>query len=288
MTAARSPSLARYVDRWAPDPVTAEDDLAPTFANRLAATLDIDHLFNAGDQLPLLWHWVYFTEWASASSLGDDGHPRSGAFLPPIPNRRRMFGGGRVAVSMPLVLGTPTVRQSSIAAVTPRLGRSGELLFVTVRHQYIQNGTTAVVEEQDIVYRSDAGAASNHSRCSVPLGESAGEWSIRPVTNAPLLFQFSALTANAHRIHYDAPYATTVEGYPGLVVHGPLLAIYMAEVPRRHLGGETIKHFEFKLTRAVFVEDPIDVQGTREGDDITLGVVGGGNAVHASARAVLA
>lgn len=278
--------LAHYVEGWQPAPLTAEEALAPETAQRLAATLDLDDRCAAGAALPPLWHWVYFTEWPSTAELGPDGHPRAGHFLPPLPNRRRMFAGGRLTVTSPLVLGRPAERQSAVTAIRVKSGRTGELLFVTVRQEYRQDGELRLAEEQDIVYRSDDGATTSFTRAAASLAASSAPWSARPETHPALLFRFSALTANAHRIHYDQQYAEDVEGFPALVVHGPLLAVYMAELVRAQ--GKAIAAFEFRLSKPVFVGDPIEVQGVPDGDTVSLAVASGAGDIHASATATFA
>ncbi|CAN5496045.1 MaoC family dehydratase N-terminal domain-containing protein [soil metagenome] len=277
--------LSGYVEGWAPEPLSTADPLAPETAQRLAATLDLDEQFVAGDALPPLWQWVYFTEWPVTGELGPDGHPLAGHFLPPIPHRRRMFAGGRLTMTSPLLLGRPAERQSAVTAIRVKSGRTGELLFVTVRQEYHQDGELRLAEEQDVVYRSDAGAATSFTRDTAPLPEPSAPWWSRPKTDPALLFRFSALTANAHRIHYDEHYTTSVEGFPALVVHGPLLAVYLAELVRAQQ--KTVRAFEFRLTKPVFVGDPFDVQGTPDGNAVSLAVVSGDGSVHASATAAI-
>jgi 3-methylfumaryl-CoA hydratase len=280
--------LARFVENWSPAPEVVHDDLTPTSAAHLAATLDVAETVEYGTALPLLWQWVYFNGWAPTAALGDDGHLREGRFLPPIPHRRRMFAGGRVEVNAPLVLGVPAQRHSHVTAVIPKTGRSGSMLFVTVRQEFHQNGELMLVEEQDVVYRSGDGAAPRaHERSTRPFVEPGVSGSMRPVTTALLLFRFSALTANAHRIHYDQPYATGVEGYPGLVVHGPLLAIYMAGLLPTMADGRTVKRFEYRFLRPVFVGDPIEVAGSVDGNSVSVKVVGSSGVEHATGRAVV-
>lgn len=278
--------LGQYVAGWRPEPVTTDDGLAPVTAQRLAATLDIGETFNAGSELPPLWHWAYFTDWPTTAALGPDGHPEAGHFLPPIPARRRMFAGGRLTVTAPLVLGEATRRQASVRDVRVKSGRTGELMFVTVRQEFHQNGALRLVEEQDIVYRSDTGSATSFTRVAADLPAPSTPWSARPQTHPALLFRFSALTANAHRIHYDEQYACGVEGFPALVVHGPLLALYMAELVRAQ--GYSMREFEFRLSKPVFVGDPIEVQGTPDGDTVALAVASGDGSVHASAHCRMA
>jgi 3-methylfumaryl-CoA hydratase len=283
-----SDALARHIADWSPQPVEFSDPLMPQRASDLAATLDLDEPFAAGSALPPLWQWVYFAEWPRTAELGVDGHPRDGHFLPPIPNRRRMFAGGRTTISSPLVLGEPAVRRSEIAGTAVKHGSTGELLFVTVRSSYRQGETVRLVEEQDLVYRSDHGSSTAFSRATEPLGAQSSPWAAEPIPNSALLFRFSALTANAHRIHYDQPYATATEGFPALVVHGPLLAIYMAELLRAHDPQRRVARFDFRLRRPVFLGDRFRVQGEPADPDVNLSVVSGSDAVHATATATYA
>jgi 3-methylfumaryl-CoA hydratase len=280
--------LREFIAGWTPAPATASDVLSAQRVQQLAATLDIDELFVDGSPLPPLWHWAFFLDWPRTEVLGPDGHPRDGDFLPPIPNRRRMFAGGRLTVEAPLLVGRHVTRQSEIAGAAVKHGRTGEMFFMTVRHSYIQGDSLRMVEEQDLVYRSDAGASTTFGRAAEDLAASTAPWSTCPVTNPQLLFRFSALTGNAHRIHYDEAYTTGTEGYPGLVVHGPLLALYMAELVRSATAGDTIRDFSFRLQRPVFVGDPIRVEGTPSGSSIRLAVVSGAATVHATATAVRA
>lgn len=281
-------TLARHIADWAPEPVESSDPLTPQRATDLAATLDLDEEFGAGFAVPPLWQWIYFTEWPRTAELGADGHPRDGHFLPPIPNRRRMFAGGRTTISAPLVLGEPAVRRSEIAGTAVKHGSTGELLFVTVRSSYRQNETVRLVEEQDLVYRSDDGSTTAFTRATEPLAAQSTPWAAEPTPNPALLFRFSALTANAHRIHYDEAYTTATEGFPALVVHGPLLAIYMAELLRAQEPQRRVGRFDFRLRRPVFLGDRIRVQGEPADDAVNLSVVSGSGAAHATAAATYA
>jgi 3-methylfumaryl-CoA hydratase len=281
---AATTSLADYVADWHPQPVLVEDTIAAAGVNRLAATLDLDQRFRDGDALPLLWQWIFFLDWPRTSELGPDGHPRDGVFLPPIPNRRRMFAGGRVTVHTPLRIGLPAQRHSEVAAKNVKHGRTGEMLFVTVRHTYRQDGAECITEEQDLVYRSDDGTSTPFARSTEPAAASTAPWSAHPHTHPGLLFRFSALTGNAHRIHYDEAYTTGVEGFPALVVHGPLLAVYMAELLRAHAPA-AVARFEFRLQKPVFVGDDIRVEGTPSDSGVELAVVSGSESRHAAATA---
>jgi 3-methylfumaryl-CoA hydratase len=285
-TGAPSTGLGEFVADWHPEPTEVSEVITARRANELGATLDLDEEFCDGDALPLLWQWTYFLDWPKTDALGPDGHPLNGHFLPPIPNRRRMFAGGRAGVSAPLILGLPTTRHSEIAGTAAKYGRTGELLFVTVRHEYRQENSVRLVEEQDLVYRSGGGSATPFSRVTEPLAEPFEPWTAEPHTHPALLFRFSALTGNAHRIHYDESYTTGTEGFPGLVVHGPLLAMYMAELVRSRAAGR-IESLEFRFKKPVFVGDHIRVQGTPSGNGIELSVVSGTGNEHATARVLL-
>ncbi len=281
-------TLGPFVENWKPGETCKEDTLPCERARQLAATLDIREVLKIGDPLPPLWQWIYFGEWLPTAELGADGHPRDGHYLPPIPHRRRMFAGGRLTMNAPLFLGRPTERRSTVQSVAAKKGSAGELLFITLRHEYRQEDVVCAAEEQDLVYRSaEAGSVAAPSRRTdmVPLNTSA-PWSAKPIINPPLLFRFSALTANAHRIHYDSDYATGTEGFPALVVHGPLLALYMAELLRANVNGRILRSFEFRLRKPVFVDEQICVEGTPAGDTVELAVVGGGG-VRATAKGLL-
>ncbi|MFJ8109103.1 hypothetical protein [Streptomyces sp. NPDC096132] len=263
--AGKNTSLASHVESWRPEPVRDEDALPPGPAAALSALLDLPEAAAApGEPLPPLWQWLYFLHWPPQRALGPDGHPRDARFLPPIPGRRRMFAGGRCEIGEPLRLGEPAERVSGLAAVTPKHGRSGELLFVTERQEFRQHGRTCLVEEQDIVYRSGDGAPPSRpvtvDDTAVP--EPEGPWLSRLRPDETLLFRFSALTANAHRIHYDAPYCRDVEGYPGLVVHGPLLALLMLELVRAHAPRRRVRSLSYRLHRPAFAGEHLLADGT--------------------------
>ncbi|WP_330281258.1 hypothetical protein [Streptomyces sp. NBC_00588] len=241
---------------WRPDDVRTTDPLDPAPAAALSAVLDLPAPAAAdGEPLPPLWHWLYFLSWPRRSALGADGHPRDSGFLPPLPQRRRMFAGGRLEVAAPLTAGRPAQQHSRVSRVVPKRGRSGNLLFVTVRSEYRQDGRLCLTEEQDLVYRSGgappvppAAALDTESRPSAGTSPWQQEWRTDPA----LLFRFSALTANAHRIHYDTPYTTGVEGYPGLVVHGPLLVLAMLELVRREQPDRPVRTLSYRLNRPAF------------------------------------
>lgn len=232
-------------------------------AAALAATLDRrEPEPPPGCDLPPLWHWLYFNPMAPAGEIGPDGHPRRGGFLPPVPLPRRMWAGGRLQIHHALQIDDEVQRLSRITDVSVKQGRTGPLVFVTVRHEITNARGLAVTEEQDLVYRDQpaAGAPSPQAQ-PAPAGE---QFSRVVVPDPVLLFRYSALTFNGHRIHYDRPYAMQVEGYAGLVVHGPLLATLLLDLLRRERPAATVRAFSFKAKRPVFDLHPFALCGRRD------------------------
>ena len=224
----------------------------------------------AGEALPLGWHWLYLLDHAAQADLGPDGHPVRGVFpTPPAPGLRRMWAGGALTTLAPLVAGAETTRLSRVRDSTTKNGRSGVLVFLTVEHEFSQRGEMVLVERQDIVYREPS--TRPETETTPTIGDDAalatGDWSI-PVTPS-LLFRFSALTYNAHRIHYDRDYARTQEGYPGLVTHGPLQALAMAESLRAHPDVDTSSPatFEYRLVSPLFEHQGLVVRSDVDGDE---------------------
>ncbi len=219
---------------------------------------------NDGDEIPPGWQWLYFLPRPQASEIGPDGHAERGGFLPPIELPRRMFGGGRMTFHSPLRIGERLRRESEIASVTEKSGRSGRLVFVTVAHRIYGEGGLAIEEENDIVYREAAGQAKTIP--GAPADLAGYEWQRRIEPDPVLLFRFSALTFNGHRIHYDLPYVTEVEGYPGLVVHGPLTAMLLLELARRAAPDRVIESYWFQAMRPLFVPNPLTLAGRPDAD----------------------
>jgi 3-methylfumaryl-CoA hydratase len=230
----------------------------------LAATLDRDDPPPApGDALPPLWHWLYFLPTARQSQLGPDGHPQRGGFLPPVPLPRRMWAGGRFSFQQPLRLGEAITRVSTIRDVSMKQGRSGALIFVVVRHEVSGANGLALTEEHDIVYREAAAAGEAPPAPQPPapqMAPASAAWQRAIEADDVLLFRYSALTFNGHRIHYDRRYVTAEEGYPGLIVHGPLLATLLVDLLRRHHPGD-LKSFKFRALAPTFDTTPFAVCG---------------------------
>ncbi|MFE5682323.1 MaoC family dehydratase N-terminal domain-containing protein [Streptomyces sp. NPDC056512] len=268
-------ALARYLDAWAPAPVSLDDPVAAAPVAALSQVLDQEAaVATEGEPLPPLWHWLHFLEWPAQRELGADGHPAHGHFLPPLPDRRRMFAGGRAEFTAPLRVGVPARRTSSLAKVEIKRGRTGEMAFVTVRHEIAQEGETRVTEEQDLVYRTgeDEGRSGGFG---LDLGEAEpadSDWQLILRPSPTLLFRYSALTANAHRIHYDEPYVRDVEGYPGLVVHGPLLVQLMLELARREAPEREIHTLSYRLRKPVFAGEQVCALGDVADDGGSAGL----------------
>ena len=256
---------------WIGRSETLHDTLGPTPVLALAATLDHPAPpVTPGTPLPPLWHWLYFLPLHRQSEIGPDGHAKRGGFLPPVPLPRRMWAGSQFEFREPLCVGDAVVRTSTIDKVARKQGRSGELVFVTVRHELRRHGSLepALVEFHDIVYRD----ARRPGDVEPPPQPAPGDahWQREVVPDDVLLFRYSALTFNGHRIHYDRRYVTEVEGYPGLVVHGPLIATLLLDLLRRELPDAQVAAFQFKALRPTFDGPPMRVCGRREGASVRL------------------
>jgi 3-methylfumaryl-CoA hydratase len=259
-----------HLRKWIGREESAADEITSAPAALLAATLDRpDPEPRRGDVLPLLWHWLYFLPRHRHSDLAPDGHAKRGGFLPPVPLAHRMWAGGRFEFFRSLRIGEHFRRTSRIADVTLKQGRSGPLVFVTVRHEIGNEPGIALVEEQDIVYR-DAASVYPASPAPPPAAPDGQEWEreIRP--GDVLLFRYSALTFNSHRIHYDRRFATSVEGYPGLVVHGPLIATLLLDLLRSNLPEANIAKFSFRAVSPLFDTATFRICGKPEGDTVRL------------------
>jgi len=261
----------KHLQDWIGRQETRRDVLTATPVAALSATLDRDDPApTPGTALPPLWHWLYFTPLTRHSELGVDGHARRGGFLPPVPLPRRMWAGGRLDFLQPLRVGDAVTRTSTIRDVTVKHGRTGALVFVCVRHEFSTPQGLALAEEHDIVYR-DAPQPGAPAPEPTPAPAPRNEQFSREIVPDPvLLFRYSALTFNGHRIHYDRSYVTGVEGYPGLIVHGPLIATLLLDLLRRNLPNAQVKHFSFKAVRPTFDIHPFIVCGKVEGKTVTL------------------
>lgn len=241
------------LQQWIGKSESTADVISATPYAALSATLDWPaERPPAGTVLPALWHWLYFLPLYRQSEVGADGHAKRGGFMPPVPLPRRMWAGSQFSFHQPLQIGDEVVRTSTIADVTEKDGRTGPLVFVKVRHEIRKNGATevALTEFHDIVYRE---AAKADDIAPPPkAAPAASQWERKIVPDDVLLFRYSALTFNGHRIHYDRRYVTAVEGYPGLIVHGPLIATLLLDRLRREKPNAEVSNFEFRALRPTF------------------------------------
>lgn len=265
------------ISEWVGREEVRTDAIDPARSNALQAALGRPaEAIGAGDALPLLHHWLYFWDVPPPERTGVDGHPARGEFLPPIAAPRRMWASGSLVFHAPLKAGESASRVSTIRSIETKTGRSGTLVFVTVDHEISSGGRPAISEEQVLVYR-EAGKGG------APLPEASNPpdrpWCETIMPDPVLLFRYSALTMNSHRIHYDSPYATQQEGYPGLVVHGPLQATLLADLARRHCDAP-LASFAFRGQAPAFAGVPLHLCGapgerggeleTRQGETVAM------------------
>jgi len=258
-----------YLGEWIGKTESRTDVVTSTPIAALAATLDRDDPYpQAGATLPSLWHYLYFLPINRQSEIGADGIVERGVFLPPVPLPRRMFGGSRQEFHHPLRVGDRISRVSRIAEVNQKQGRSGPLVFVLVRHEINNGQGIAVTEEQDVIYRENP-----KPNDVVPAPQKAPEnadWVREIRTDEVMLFRYSALTFNGHRIHYDFPYASKVEGYSQLLVHGSLIVVLLHDLLRRSLPNATLARFSSRSVRPLLNRVPFSVCGRVESDGKTV------------------
>jgi 3-methylfumaryl-CoA hydratase len=259
---------------WIGRSQTLHDTVTAAPVAGLTATLDHPEApVPPGTALPYLWHWLYFLPMHRQSEIGPDGHARRGGFLPPVPLPRRMWAGSQFEFHAPVRVGDAVERRSTIADVSVKDGRTGRLVFVKVRHEVRCNGNSepAIVEFHDIVYREAKKPGDvEPPPQAAPGGAGPDFWQRTIVPDDVLLFRYSALTFNGHRIHYDRKYVTEVEGYPGLIVHGPLIATLLMDLLRRNLPDADVATFRFKAVRPTFDLHPFKVNGQRHGNEVKL------------------
>ena len=262
-----SASLGAWIGRSE----TMHDVAGRTPVAALTATLDHPPAeLPPGTALPPLWHWLYFLPIHRQSEIGADGHAKRGGFLPPVPLPRRMWAGSQFEFVSPIRIGDRLTRTSTIEDVTSKEGRTGSLVFVKVRHEVRCNeaAAPALIEFHDIVYR-DAKRPGDKEPAPQPA-PSGAPWQREIVPDDVLLFRYSALTFNGHRIHYDRKYVTEVEGYPGLIVHGPLIATLLMDLLRRQMPDADVAAFRFKAVRPTFDLHPFKVNGALQEDGRTV------------------
>lgn len=277
--------VAQY-QAWVGRSETAEDIVTPHAVRGMRALLDLEAVASEGEELPPAWHWLFTNPAAPQSKLGPDGHPVRGGFLPPIALPRRMWAGSSVEFHAPIRVGDRLSRVSTLESVTAKTGSTGQLVFVIVRHEIKSSSGGRTVDVQRIVYR-EAQAGGNVAPARTDQLPPPGEFSRTVQPDEVMLFRFSALTFNGHRIHYDHPYTTQVEGYPGLVVHGPLIALVMLDCLHRHKPAAQVLGFEFTPKRPTTMPLPMTAHGRQEGKVCRLWTESGG-AVASVATATLA
>jgi len=274
------------LQEWVGKTETRTDRVTAAPMAALAATLDRDDPEpREGDILPPLWHWLYFLPIAKHSELAADGHPHKGGFLPPVELPRRMWAGTRLEIHQPLRVGDAITRTSRIADVRLKEGRTGPLVFVVVRHEIAGPAGHALTDEHDIVYRDRPQPGQS---VGAPAAPESCAWKRTIQPDEVLLFRYSALTFNGHRIHYDRRYATEAEGYPGLIVHGPLIATLLMDLVRRNRPDEAVMQFAFRAVSPLFDGSPFSVCGQPEDNGKTIRVwaqnANGGLAMDATAQ----
>lgn len=252
-----------HLKTWIGRTETVHDVATVVPLRALSATLDSERAeANTGTEVPPCWHWLYFLPVHRQSEIGPDGHAKRGGFLPPVPLPRRMWAGSRIAFKSPLRASQSISRTSRIEDVRMKEGRTGPLVFVNVHHEIHADGQIAIYEEHDIVYRDMPSPTEK-----VPVGVMApvdATWRRNIQPDDVLLFRYSALTFNGHRIHYDRRYVTEIEAYPGLIVHGPLIATLLLDLLHRELPDAKVLHFAFKAMKPLFDIAPFSVCGRLE------------------------
>jgi 3-methylfumaryl-CoA hydratase len=262
---------------WVGRTEESEDWITPTSVRGVQAMFDMEPVAKAGDPLPPGWHFFYNNPIAPASQLGRDGHPKRGGFLPPVELPRRMWAGSKLAFNAPLRVGDTLKRSSEILSVQGKTGSTGSLVFVGVRHTLRSSSGGETVDEQRIVYREDPKDGANAAPAKKPALPEGAEFSVSSSPDPVMLYRFSALTFNGHRIHYDHPYVTGVEGYPGLVVHGPLIALSMLQAFTGTHPGVTVRGYDFTPRSPITVPMEMTAQGRKTEQGWDLWMLAGGS-----------
>jgi len=272
----------------------ASDTLTRRPMRLMQAMLDRQPTAQVGSALPPLWHWLYFPTEAVQSSIGSDGHPERGDFLPPVTLPRRMWAGGRFRFEKPVRIGETVEKISTIKDVKTSVGRSGKLCFVTIEHVFEVGGETRFAEEHDIVYRDKPAPDAVQAKPEQVKPEQAPQhrqkdwqWQRLVKPDPVLLFRYSALTFNGHRIHYDRSYCQDIEGYPGLVFHGPLTATLLVDLVLENNPNAWISTFDFRALAPLFDTEAFTILGQREADVAELCAVSHDDTIAMKAKAVL-
>lgn len=277
-----------HLKQWIGKVDLSTDFVSATPIRAMAATLDReDPAPKKGDSVPPCWHWLYFLPTSRQSDIGPDGHPKRGGFLPPVPLPRRMWAGSQIDFLRSIQIGSAIQRESRIVDVSARDGRTGPLIFVRVRHEISDEKGVAVVDTHDIVYRDNPQPGQLEPKAQ--MAASTKDWDRTILPDDVLLFRYSALTFNGHRIHYDRKYVTEVEGYKGLIVHGPLIATLLLDLLRRNIPTAQVLRFTFRALKPAFDTDPLKVCGrlNEDGKSAVLWAQNAEGALLMDATAVL-
>ena len=272
---------------WIPKVDSCTELISPAPINKLAATLnEAAPDYQDGDNLPPLWHWIFFIKPAPHADLGRDGHPKRGDFLPPVALPKRMFAGMKTDYLHPLIIGHEAERESEVIDIKEKKGASGPLIFIRAQTKIKQKGRLCIMDEQEIVYR-EMGAPLTLPETKHLPEPPPNSWSQEMIADAAMLFRFSAVTFNGHKIHYDRTYAAIEEGYPALVVHAPLLAMLLLQLVRRNTG-KRVKRFEYRAMAPLFDGQPFQLSAVEEGaDSVNMQVLRTDGKTAARARCVV-
>jgi 3-methylfumaryl-CoA hydratase len=257
------------LNRWVGNREEKKDRIDARPANFLKATLNYKGvIYKEGDNLPAAWHWLYFLDAAPTNQLGRDGHPALGNFLPPVALPRRMWAGGHLRFHQPIIIGEELLKTSEISNVVRKSGRSGELCFVTVKHRYSANSILKLEEDHDIVYREESSGTAQKNTPPAALDGHDLAVTIEPTPT--LLFRYSALTFNGHRIHYDLDFCRNIEGYPGLVVHAPLTTTLALDLARKFIAercpGVEFASLRVRMISPLFHDKPFTLHLKEQGN----------------------
>jgi len=268
--------------------ISQTDYISTDVLNRMSLTLDYDLTFDTGDIVPKLWHWLFFLPHVKASEEGTDGHPKTGGFIPSIEGLdRRMWAGSRFRFHNDLHASKYARKTSRVVSVTEKQGRSGRLGFVLVRHEVYQDDRHVLSEAHDIVYKQAPKSETTVDKVNATLSAptKTAQWSETIKPNPVLLFKYSALTFNGHRIHYDRNFCKNEFGFPGLVVQGPLIATLLIELIRKNMPNARVREYSFRIKGPIFDFQTLKVEGCREGDVVSLWAVNDSGLETVSARA---
>lgn len=275
------------IEQWTGRQTVQGDRIDPNKVQAMAATLDNGLAVDLQGYLPPAWHWMFFTPSHRISDLGPDGHARKGLDLPPIDLPRRMWAGGRMEFMQPLSINEEVIRTSTIKRIQFKEGRTGQLGIVTVAHEIKGEQGGHMLEEHDIVYREAPKPGQPAAAPKAAEGVLEAQWNQTIEPSSTLLFRYSALTFNSHRIHYDQKYCQEQEGYPDLVVHGPLTGTLLLELIRGNCPNDQVQHFEFRAVSPLFANANYTVHGRRDGQQVSLWALGPQQQLAVEAKAVL-